>query len=543
MPATRFVASDMLEYNSNYSLLICRQCQYAIQKNALESHLLRHKIYRGDRQRLLSSIAQLHILEPQHVTLPAPGSPPVDALPVLSGYRCTAAACQHLTVSLKRMKRHWSDIHGLGGSVSLSASFTRPVQLQTFFRGTKVRYFEVASPTVPLVNTDNDGDDDGDNDGDDGKNDHEECEMEGHDAITATPPSPPHVPPPPGTTYGPSPIKFDLGTLTYFHNFTTMTSLTLPGAKDPQSGKQYWQMHVVSQALRRHWLMCGLLAISAHHSAALTDDIVTKRIHLERGEQFTSEFSTGMGQTMRCDLAQEAAEVEEDAKKTGEQIKSLLCCAQWLLAEPTIDDESVAPCKLLSIMATIRGCVVPDSTLCYNGIWDDSHRRQEESSIQDSSHTRYASHGVTQHTNSSKDKTPSVLLDLLRALPFRMAEVLGKPKSAEDIFATLSAITTVAVCCDISFACDETGAAWQGVATWLAHVPDHFNQMVGQDDLAALVVLAHWAAILVKRAEHVGCWLLKGSAKMMVLHITRQLSVHGHKILSLVECLMSMVNS
>lgn len=81
------------------------------------------------------------------------------------------------------------------------------------------------------------------------------------------------------------------------------------------------------------------------------------------------------------------------------------------------------------------------------------------------------------------------------------------------------------------------------MATWLTNVPDHFNQMVGQDDPAALVVLADWAAILVKRAEQVGCWSLKGLAKMIVLQITRQLSVHGHTFLSLVEYLMDMVNS
>lgn len=542
MPAIRFIAGDLLEYNSNYSVLICRQCQYAIQKNALESHLLRHKIYRGDRQRLLSSIAQLHLLEPQHVTLPAPSSPPIDALPILSGYRCTVAACQHLTVSLKRMKRHWSEIHGLGGSVPLSSSVARPVKLQTFFRGTKVRYFEVALPTAPLVNTDDDGDDGGGDNGDDGEDDHEGCEEEGNNVTTATSPSPTHVPARPGIIHCPSLTDFNLETLTYFHNFTTMTFLTLPGAKNPQFRKYYWQMHVVSRALRQHWLMCGLLAISTHHSAALTDDVITKRIHLERGEQFISDFSIGLGQTMGSDLGQEASEIEEEAKKTGEQIRCLLRCAQCVLAEPTFNGELVAPPQLLSIVAIIRGCVVPNSTLRYSGIRNDGHGSQEESSMQGFSHTSDASHVVNSHTNPSNDNTPSVLFDLLRTLPFRMAEVLGRPESAEDIFTTLSAITAVAECCVISFACDETGAAWQGVATWLANVPDHFFQMVGQDDPAALVVLAHWAAILVKRAEQVGCWLLKGSAKMIVLQITRQLSVHGHTFLSLVEYLMDMVN-
>ncbi|MCJ1381950.1 hypothetical protein MMC17_005062 [Xylographa soralifera] len=528
MPAIIFGAGDLLEYNSKYSLLICRKCQYAIQKNALESHLLRHKIYRGDRQRLLSSIAQLVLLEPHHVPLPAPGLPPVDDLPVFSGYRCTAAECQHLTASSKRMKRHWSEIHGLGGSVPISSSFPRSVKLQTFFRGTKVRYFEVDSPAALLVNIDDSGHDGGD--------DYEGCE-EGLNAITATLPSPPRLPAPVSTANGPHPADFNLETLTYFHHFITTTSLTLPGAEDSQSAQRYWQTHVVPRALLRHWLMCGLLAISAHHLAALTDDTLIKQIHREQEAQLFSEFSAGLGQTTECDLGLEAAEIEVEAKKTGEQINCLLRCAQWALAEATLDYESEAPCRLLSIISTIRGCVVPDSTLHRSDILNHGHGRQEELFTHEVLHSKNSSEGGNPHTNSSSKNTPSVLLVLLRALPFRIVEVLERPESTQDVFATISAINIVVECCDISFACDEAGAAWQGVATWLGNVPDHFNQMVRRHHPAALVVLAYWAALLVKRAEYVGCWFLQGLAKIIVLRVARQLSVHGRAVLGLVECL------
>ena len=134
-----------------------------------------------------------------------------------------------------------------------------------------------------------------------------------------------------------------------------------------------------------------------------------------------------------------------------------------------------------------------------------------------------------------------MLLNLLRALPFRIAEGLGRLKSAQDVFATLSAISTVVECCDISFARDEAAAAWQGVAMWLANVPDHFYRMVRRHDPAALVMLAHWATMLVKRAECVGCWFLKGSAKIIVLQIARQLSAKDHAVLGLVERLMDIV--
>ncbi|KAI4160161.1 MAG: hypothetical protein LQ342_005950 [Letrouitia transgressa] len=533
MPDARFGAGDLLEYNSKYSLLICRKCQYAVQKNALESHLLRHKIYRGDRQRLLSSIARLDLLEPHHVPLPAPGSPPVDALPILSGYCCTAEGCLHLTASSKRIKRHWSEFHGLHGLVPLSSSFARPAKLQTFFRGTKVRYFEVASPTTSLSNTDYDGNDD------DGKKAREE---EGRNAIAATPPSRPSVPVTPGTAQDPSPADFNLETLAYFYHFSTTTSLTLPGAEHPQSAKHYWQTHVLLRALQQRWLMCGLLAISAYHLVALADDTTSKQIHRERGVHFYSEFSAGLGQTTGSVLDLEVANIVEETKQCCEQIRRLLYCAQWLLAEDAFGD-AVARCQLLPIMSTVRGCGVPNYTLRHSKIRNENHESQEEWVAQGCLHTRNSSHSENPNADSSNTNMPSVLLNILRALPFRIAEGLGRPESAQDVFATLSAISTMVECCDISFACDEVAAAWQGVATWLTNVPDHYNQMVQRHDPAALVVLAHWAAMLVKRAERVGCWFLKGSAKIIVLQVARHLSAKEHTVLSLVECLMVIVDN
>jgi hypothetical protein len=112
MPPTKAAPSGLLLYLREYGVLICRECQYAIQKSALRSHLLRHKIYRDERERLLSSVARLQLYEPDEVPLPGPGSPTISGLPLVSGFCCTAAKCGHLCASEKRMKRHWSDDHG-----------------------------------------------------------------------------------------------------------------------------------------------------------------------------------------------------------------------------------------------------------------------------------------------------------------------------------------------------------------------------------------------------------------------------------------------
>lgn len=121
-PAIRFGASDLLQYSPKYSLLICRECQYAIPKKKekrAHSHSLRYKIYRGDIQRLPSSIAQkADPLEPHLVPLPLLfRHPSMPSLPILSGYRRTPAGYRRFTTSSARMKSHWTGPHGLGAFV------------------------------------------------------------------------------------------------------------------------------------------------------------------------------------------------------------------------------------------------------------------------------------------------------------------------------------------------------------------------------------------------------------------------------------------
>ena len=100
----------------------------------------------------MSSFGRLELLEPDEVEEPLAASPPVDGLAVISGLRCNA--CRHLCASSKRLRRHWSESHGVKDPAPPCG---RSVNLQTFFRGTKLRYFEVAADTVRAVTRDSDG--------------------------------------------------------------------------------------------------------------------------------------------------------------------------------------------------------------------------------------------------------------------------------------------------------------------------------------------------------------------------------------------------
>jgi hypothetical protein len=66
--------------------------------------------------------------EPRNAGLPEPHEAPVPLLPIESCFACEASG-----VTVKRMKRHWATVHG---DVVADASQWRPVDLQTFFRGT-----------------------------------------------------------------------------------------------------------------------------------------------------------------------------------------------------------------------------------------------------------------------------------------------------------------------------------------------------------------------------------------------------------------------
>jgi hypothetical protein len=495
MTPFRLGPNDLLEYDARYGVLICRECQYAIQKNAMQSHLLRHKIYREQRQRLLSSIAQLNLFEPDDVPIPEPGSPAIDALPVLSGYRCLADECGNVCASYKRMRRHRSESHGLNENEEIS-DIARPAKLQTFFRGTKIRYFEVTplpekKPEATPMSRFN-------HDVSDGSNQVREYDEEEHDVqMHEIPPLPSCAPTPLRTPFKSPPFNIDLETMTYFHHYTSVTSLRLPCVNPAQRETSYWQTDFVLIALQTRWLMCGLLAIAAVHLAALASDKDGERKHRGHMVQLFSEFSVGW---------ETSTEVDERTMIASVQIRRILRCTQDF--------------------------IIPDFVLRSGGMMDDNAYGQEE----DFSQARTIIHKTSSPgTSLPYGMTHSALLDRLGALPSRMTEVFGRPDSTRDVLVILAAIASLAECCSTEFSSIDADAAWRAMVSWLAGVPDHFHYMVSRHDLAALVVVAHWAAALVRQAEHCGCWFLKGSTETIFLYVEERLPRDNHAGKSLIE--------
>jgi hypothetical protein len=377
------------------------------------------------------------------------------------------------------MRRHESEVHGLNGTSTVDDA-ARSAKLQTFFRGTKIRYFEVTASKNP--------------------------DEQAHDANTGDRLSSPLSQN--GSPSTPTPKRaitnLDLQTLSYFHHFTTTTSLTLPG------NQHYWQANMVVQALQRPWLMYGLLALAACHMAMCADSTEIERIHCKRSALYFPEFSARFEES-KFDIRAEVNNGEEEATNSGKYIRDLLRCAHLGLDIFTFDQS--ANYTLVSLMATILGLYT--SAL---------HDRDAESTY-------------TQGTRSSLD---AAMLHRLHALPTRMAETFGKPtpETIQDVLATLSAINSLIDCCEISLESEEAGRTFRAMAVWLTKVSDYFNQMLAKKSSAALVVAAYWTASVVRRAEDCGCWFLKGVTVRAMRMIEEMLPVDDTNVHRLINCLL-----
>ncbi|XWX00116.1 hypothetical protein V2A60_008133 [Cordyceps javanica] len=487
-----FASNGRLRYDEAHAVLICLECQYAVQKSAIESHLLRHKVYRGERRTLLAEIAQLHLAEPDDVMPPSSGvaaaAAPVEGLAVIPGYRCAADGCEALCASSKRMRRHWSEVHGTTDQPS--ASMASEAYLQTFFRGTKLRYFQVlvdgaasvAPPPPSTLSADSPR----------SSSAPTESGSSGaifDDAAAAA-----------GRPGAPAPLRVEMEALQYFHHFAAITSLTLPVGLERST--VYWQTDVVARALQLRWLMCAVLAMAATHKCVQSSDPERQQMHSDRAMQFQTEF-LGAWPTQQ-------GVVDRSTIELGAQIRCIQRLCQITCPSP-IRKYELGRLEWSLLTKTIRGCQDPSVAILtapYPSPYPISPAMKAvKSSIL---------------AASVANRAPPTLVKSLRELPFRMAVALSKPDSQEDLVAVVSAIETLMDCYIISYSADDDGgtAAWLGMECWLREVPDRFNDMLSQQVPAALIVLAHWC-LLVKRVES-HYWFLEGLEDKIVRGILNQ---------------------
>lgn len=498
----RIGPGDLLEYNAAHGVIICRECQYAIQKSALQSHLLRHKVFRTDRQELLKFIHGLSILEPEDVPLPSPTSKPIEALPVVSGFRCMVGTCGSLYASSKRMRKHQLELHVDASEVESFESAVRPVVLQTFFRGTKIRYFEVSASTtargtnrlsdvLEVVNKDK---------LDTIASSKQYLDVCVEDADIAEPTGPSRL-------QLDIPLNIDLQTLNYFHHFVSTTSLTLLSLRSEKSSTAYWQVEFIAQALQQKWLMAGLLAITASHMGALAQKDVIAAVHFSQSDRLHLEFAEGRKTYTRTFCDANYPSLPTPCAETLDHIDSLVSCARILRTDGSGS-------TLQQLFTAMRGL---------------ANNRPAALPHKEDAFDRAARLVNT----STSDPALAAVLKHLDALPTRLAEALGRPDALWPVLTALSAVASLIDSCVAGFEDDDV-VLWAAVA-WLERVGEQFHEMLARNEPAALVVLAHWAASLVRRVEEKGCWFLGGAAEFVITQAVERLASHEHAIRQLVE--------
>ncbi|KAJ9605891.1 hypothetical protein H2200_009740 [Cladophialophora chaetospira] len=243
---------DLLDYLPDYGLVICKPCAFAVQPKAIPSHLLRHHVYREKRQSLLDRVAELQLLDPTLVPLPEPRAPAIPFLPVTTGYRCTLPTCNHLCISHKRMSQHLREQHGHANGTEVNNRVDK-VYLQTFFRGNKVRYFEVEPMREKPSN----------------------CSESRHDNFRFVNESIPNQSVWPGIPTGISDTaslhkeheaQLPMENLLYLHHYITVTASSLVRGTESVN---FWTDKIPLEAGRLPFLMHGILGAAAFHQAVL----------------------------------------------------------------------------------------------------------------------------------------------------------------------------------------------------------------------------------------------------------------------------------
>jgi hypothetical protein len=496
MNADKIDSTTLLKHDPKYGVLICLKCRYAIQRSALDTHLLRHKIYREERKRLLASTSHLNMLQPDEVPVPPPTSPAINYLSKFPGLRCTVSGCGHLTVSTKRMQLHWKQSPDHAAPTTVLSSLASDVTLQTFFRGNKLRYFEVESTHAAAASST------GSNDGGHNSPSTHDVRSQHVDSVFENPlPALSRGQP----THPPDLAKeFDMHLLTYFHHFTTSTGYTLPFSDNSPLRQHYWQEAVVAKALQCTRLMHGLLALSACHMATLADDPAAKELHQENEAKYASVFYSQI----------ETTALDQVAEQMYVHVRYLLHMAQLALygvSQAKANDIA----KQRSVVVSLR------DGLSLERIGSNSPQC-------------IGVKGAATSSGSHDDTTEHAIIDGLQTLPSRMAELLGRPKNVGEALIIIKSIESLTEACNDPVAHDDIVACWGTAAAWLSDVSGRFHEMVDEMDPVALLVMAYWSAIMVARVERQGRWFLEGVARAAVLQVAEKLVADKHPLLPLI---------
>ncbi|KIW21070.1 hypothetical protein PV08_01649 [Exophiala spinifera] len=611
---------DLLVYLPDHGLVICKPCGFAVQPNALSSHLLRHQIYRDRRQKILDQVAELVLLQPAQVPLPTDIPEAFPHLPVASGYRCNLPGCDHLCISEKRMSQHLRDHHKYIGVTNIDNS-SQLVYLQTFFRGNKLRYFQVKLHMNEDIS----------NNSLSGPLQRQSVNLFSESNYHVSPSLPLAEPESLTTNEAPG-SSLPMSHLMYLHHYTTVTALSMTRGAEPGT---FWTHDLPLYASTKPFLMHGILGVAAFHRAVMTIDPDERRRHQSAGlshqaaglsefrsliDHPTRENSTALTAFARLlgvqTCAQTLLEAERNPPRMGDLNTSeisevfeflllirggieILLNMQDLLP---LDSGLILPTEVLKSLQGLEftaesltgpayrlanqlcarlvqtmGCppfkfrlpslkgvqqlmdlcvsatdgALPMTAPRVSSIAPELVSAVDDAQLISKTLTELLLPAEYTHQSTEKDycttpcpplpcypHIPAAIYAMLATLPSRLTAIMPYPHPP-DLRAFNHAMAALTTSFSRSYAVDATWARWNGLESWTRMLPTHFFTMIKARNPLALVLVAHWCALLSVQEQYY--WFLREHPRRMMLIIITHLSEDLQKLFD-VDRLLWLVN-
>ncbi|KAI1756433.1 hypothetical protein F4782DRAFT_332558 [Xylaria castorea] len=461
----------LLTHLPNYGVVICKDCRFAIQPTAFSSHLQNHHILRSERRCILDQLFSLRLPPPDRVGVPAPDSPRIAGLPIFSGLKCDAPECSYACTSVKRMCQHWSEVHDEPNSKAIKF---REARLQTFFKGNKIRYFEVEGPKGSQCST----------------------QKESRPAIKR----PGLLSPADSADEAPDEIQappLDYQSLLYMHHYTRHSGLFLNRGNESIT---FWVDSIVLEAYKHPFLMYSLLCISAIDKGRKTTDHAERCKHLQASAAYCAGAISGYRAAIVCPTRDNSTALVACSRLLGQQeVVRDLIKFQETNHNFTIED-------IVEHLVLLRGCT--DLMIQLQSILPP------DSPFRLPNQVRSGLRQIEENNDTAMPSNPGCIPAstwlILNTLEARLKAVGLLPE--DEVPMVRRAIHLLARAASHAYDAKEDEldwAGWNAIEGWLRSpvVSDELLPAMRKVCPAALVVFASWVMLLLRRIEKVYDWM------------------------------------
>ncbi|RYC55424.1 hypothetical protein CHU98_g10787 [Xylaria longipes] len=466
----------LLTHLPNYGVVICKDCRFAIQPSAFSSHLQNHHILRSERRCILDQLFSLRLPPPDRVGVPASDSPRIADLPVLPGFKCDTTRCNYACASVKRMCQHWSEVHDEPNSKAIKY---REARLQTFFRGNKIRYFEVEGPK-----------------------DSQSWTQKQSQVATKKPDL---LSPADSVDEALDKIQappLDYQSLLYMHHYTRHSGFSLNRGNESTT---FWLDTIICEAHKHPFLMYSLLCVSAADKARKTTDHTERRNHLQASASYCAGAISGYRAAIACPTRDNSTALVACSRLLGQQeVARDLIKFQETNHNFTIEDiiEHIVLLRgCTDLMMQLQSTLPPDSPFRLPTLVKFGLRQIEEND------------DTAMPLNPGCIPTSTWLI--LNTLEAKLEAVGLLPES--EVFMIRRAISLLARAALHAYDAKEDESSWAGwnaVEGWLRSsvILDELLPAMRGLRPAALVVFVSWAMLLLRRLEESYDWMTGLSA-------------------------------